>query len=74
MGGVLECIWIKRSHRGVMDQVASCMGRQGSMLEILCQTGPDGLPAQVLGNIAIPAPSWPVGVSSAMPIRAAAVR
>ena len=39
---------------GVMDQVASCMGQANAMLEILCQPGSDGLPAQVLGPVEIP--------------------
>lgn len=49
---------------GVMDQVTSCMGRQGELLEILCQTGGDGLPAQVLGNVAVPAGYAFVGIHS----------
>jgi galactokinase len=39
---------------GVMDQVTCSMGKTNAMLEILCQTGPDGLPAQVLGTVAVP--------------------
>jgi len=39
---------------GVMDQVTSAMGREGELLEIFCQPGLDGLPAQVRGSISIP--------------------
>lgn len=49
---------------GVMDQVTSSMGQAGSMLEILCQAGPDGLPAQVLGPVKVPRGYAFVGVHS----------
>ncbi len=49
---------------GVMDQVASCMGEAGAMVEILCQPGSDGLPAQVLGKVEIPRGYRLVGVFS----------
>lgn len=49
---------------GVMDQVTSCMGQEGAMLEILCQAGADGLPAQVLGAVAVPEGYALVGVHS----------
>ncbi|MCX5658517.1 MAG: GHMP kinase [Planctomycetota bacterium] len=49
---------------GVMDQVTSSMGVAGSMLEILCQTGSDGLPAQVLGPVQVPAGYAFVGIHS----------
>ncbi|MEX0776955.1 MAG: hypothetical protein WD042_14715 [Phycisphaeraceae bacterium] len=39
---------------GVMDQVTAALGQQGSMLEILCQVGNDGQPAQVLGQVQVP--------------------
>ncbi len=49
---------------GVMDQVASCMGQAGAMVEILCQPGSDGLPAQVLVKVEIPRGYRFVGVFS----------
>lgn len=49
---------------GVMDQVTSCLGQEGAMLEILCQAGADGLPAQVLGPVAVPEGYAFVGVHS----------
>lgn len=55
---------------GVMDQVTSCMGEAGRMLEILCQPasgngdGHDALPAQVLGAIDVPAGYAFVGIHS----------
>lgn len=44
---------------GVMDQVTSCMGVEGAMLEILCQPrhgaqSPPDPPAQVLGPVYVP--------------------
>ncbi len=49
---------------GVMDQVASCMGEEGSMLRILCQPGADELPVQVLGQVRVPRGFAFVGVHS----------
>lgn len=49
---------------GVMDQVTSAMGREGGMLEILCQSGSDGLPAQVIGPVMVPAGYAFVGIHS----------
>ena len=49
---------------GVMDQVTSALGEQASMLELLCQTGGDGLPAQVLGQVHVPEGYAFVGVHS----------
>jgi len=49
---------------GVMDQVTSCMGDEGALLEILCQAGADGLPAQVRGNIAVPKGYAFIGIHS----------
>lgn len=49
---------------GVMDQVTSSMGQAGAMLKILCQPGPDGLPAQVLGPVAVPHGYRFVGIHS----------
>lgn len=49
---------------GVMDQVTSAMGREGAMLEILCQPGPDHRPAQVLGDVPVPPGYAFVGIHS----------
>ena len=39
---------------GVMDQVTSALGEADAMLELLCQPGDDGLPAQVRGHVPVP--------------------
>ncbi|MCC7408294.1 MAG: hypothetical protein IT442_09490 [Phycisphaeraceae bacterium] len=49
---------------GVMDQVASCLGEEGTLLKLLCQPGADGLPAQVKGVIRVPEGFGFVGVHS----------
>lgn len=49
---------------GVMDQVTSAMGRDGAMVEILCQAGADKLPAQVLGEVRVPAGYAFIGIHS----------
>ncbi|MCC6579002.1 MAG: GHMP kinase [Phycisphaeraceae bacterium] len=47
---------------GVMDQVASAMGRPGAMLKLLCQPDDAGLPAQLRGYVHLPAGFTVVGV------------
>jgi L-arabinokinase len=47
-----------------MDQVTSVMGRDGAMVEILCQAGADQLPAQVLGEVRVPAGYAFIGIHS----------
>ncbi len=49
---------------GVMDQVTSCLGQQGCMIELLCQPDDHGLPAQVLGDVQIPPRHAFIGVHS----------
>jgi galactokinase len=50
---------------GVMDQVTACLGRAGAMMQIACQ--PDetsGMPARVLGAVALPRGYAFVGIHS----------
>lgn len=49
---------------GVMDQVVSSQGKKESLLEILCQPAPDGMPAMVQGVRPIPAGYAFIGVHS----------
>lgn len=49
---------------GVMDQVVSSQGQKESLLEILCQPAPDGMPAIVQGVRRIPAGYAFVGIHS----------
>lgn len=49
---------------GVMDQVVSCMGSKNAILQILCQSAPDGMPAQVQGLLPVPNGFAFVGVHS----------
>lgn len=49
---------------GVMDQVVSCMGTHNAILEILCQSAADGMPAQLQGSLQIPKGYAFVGVHS----------
>jgi len=49
---------------GVMDQVTAALGRESSMLELLCQADVTGLPAQVVGQVAVPDGLTFVGIHS----------
>ena len=64
----VACQWVENhvvgAPCGVMDQVTSALGQEGALLEILCQAGPDGRPAQVMGNVQVPKGFAFVGVHS----------
>jgi L-arabinokinase len=49
---------------GVMDQVTSAMGQEGALIQILCQRGSDGRPAQVLGELPLPSGCEMLGIYS----------
>lgn len=49
---------------GVMDQATAALGRPQAMLELLCQPDGRGMPAQVIGTIAVPRGFAFVGIHS----------
>lgn len=49
---------------GVMDQVTACLGVQGRLIKLLCQPDEQGMPAQLLGDLAVPSGFAFIGVHS----------
>jgi len=49
---------------GVMDQVACCLGQPHAMLEIRCQPDSTGMPAELMGSVAVPSGYRVVGLDS----------